>query len=100
MRTFRRLLGFLGPYRGEVIITAVLAAGTQAAGLLIPYLTGKVIDAAQAGDSRSQIYTAGNSDTWARGSSTSCWICWPRRCRPRGSSVTSDAAPALERVRR
>src|SRR3954449_8342382 len=57
MRTFRRLLGFLGPYRGEVIITAALAAGTQAAGLLIPYLTGKVIDAAQAGDSRSQIYT-------------------------------------------
>src|SRR6476659_4147003 len=57
MRTFRRLLGFLAPYRGEVIITAVLAAGTQAAGLLIPYLTGKVIDAAQAGDSRSQIYT-------------------------------------------
>src|SRR6185437_10417175 len=57
MSTFRRLLGFLAPYRGEVIITAVLAAGTQAAGLLIPYLTGKVIDAAQAGDSRSQIYT-------------------------------------------
>src|SRR3954471_22034473 len=57
MRTFRRLLGFLAPYRGEVMITAVLAAGTQAAGLLIPYLTGRVIDAAQAGDSRSQIYT-------------------------------------------
>ena len=57
MSTFRRLLGFLGPYRGQVIITAVLAAGTQAAGLLIPYLTGRVIDAAQAGDSRSQIYT-------------------------------------------
>ena len=57
MSTFRRLLGFLAPYRGEVIITAVLAAGTQAAGLLIPYLTGKVIDAAQAGDPRSQIYT-------------------------------------------
>ena len=35
----------------------MLAAGTQAAGLLIPYLTGKVIDAAQAGDPRSQIYT-------------------------------------------
>ena len=57
MGTFRRLLGFLAPYRGQVIITAVLAAGTQAAGLLIPYLTGKVIDAAQAGDPRSQIYT-------------------------------------------
>ena len=25
--TFRRLLGFLAPYRGQVIITAVLAAG-------------------------------------------------------------------------
>src|SRR4029078_8768307 len=57
MSTFRRLLGFLAPYRGEVIITAVLAAGSQAAGLLIPYLTGRVIDAAQARASASQIYT-------------------------------------------
>jgi ATP-binding cassette subfamily B protein len=54
--TFRRLLGFLGPYKYQVIATALLAAGTQAAGLVIPYLTGRIIDAAQAGDSRSTIY--------------------------------------------
>jgi ATP-binding cassette, subfamily B, bacterial len=54
--TFRRLLGFLRPYKYRVIATALLAAGTQAAGLVIPYLTGRIIDAAQAGDSRSVIY--------------------------------------------
>ncbi|MDX6550974.1 MAG: ATP-binding cassette, subfamily bacterial, partial [Gaiellales bacterium] len=54
--TFRRLLGFLRPYRGQVIWSAVLAAGTQAAGLVIPYLTGAVIDSAQRGDSRRHIY--------------------------------------------
>jgi len=54
--TFRRLLGFLAPYKYQVIATALLAAGTQAAGLVIPYLTGRIIDAAQAGDSRQTIY--------------------------------------------
>jgi ATP-binding cassette subfamily B protein len=54
--TFRRLLGFLRPYRGQVIASALLAAGSQAAALLIPYLTGVIIDAAQAGDSRRRIY--------------------------------------------
>jgi ABC-type multidrug transport system fused ATPase/permease subunit len=54
--TFRRLLGFLRPYKYQVIVTALLAAGTQAAGLVIPYLTGRIIDAAQAGDARSVIY--------------------------------------------
>ena len=54
--TLRRLLGFLGPYRWQVAASAVLAAGSQAAALLIPYLTGKVIDAADAGASRDTIY--------------------------------------------
>jgi ABC-type multidrug transport system fused ATPase/permease subunit len=54
--TFRRLLGFLTPYKYQVIATALLAAGTQAAGLVIPYLTGRIIDAAGAGASRSTIY--------------------------------------------
>ena len=54
--TFRRLLGFLTPYKWQVVASAVLAAGSQAAALLIPYLTGKVIDAADAGDSRDTIY--------------------------------------------
>jgi ABC-type multidrug transport system fused ATPase/permease subunit len=54
--TFRRLLGFLAPYKWQVLTTALLAAGTQAAGLVIPYLTGRIIDAAQAGQSRRTIY--------------------------------------------
>ena len=43
--TFRRLLGFLRPYRGQVIASALLAIGSQAAGLTVPYLVGRVIDA-------------------------------------------------------
>jgi len=43
--TFRRLLGFLRPYRGQVILSALLAVGSQAAVLTIPYLTGRAIDA-------------------------------------------------------
>jgi ABC-type multidrug transport system fused ATPase/permease subunit len=43
--TFRRLLGFLRPYRGQVAASALLAVGSQAAGLTVPYLTGRVIDA-------------------------------------------------------
>jgi ATP-binding cassette subfamily B protein len=54
--TFRRLLGFLRPYRTQVIVSTVLAAASQASGLLIPYLTGVVIDAARSGESRRRIY--------------------------------------------
>ena len=39
--TFRRLLGFLRPYRGQVALSAVLAILSQASGLAIPYLTGR-----------------------------------------------------------
>jgi ABC-type multidrug transport system fused ATPase/permease subunit len=42
--TFRRLLGFLRPYRGQVIVSTLLAIGSQAAVLTIPYLTGRAID--------------------------------------------------------
>ncbi len=37
---FRRLLGFLRPYRGRVIWSFVLAAGAMGGTVLIPYLTG------------------------------------------------------------
>jgi ATP-binding cassette subfamily B protein len=47
--TFRRLLGFLRPYRGQVIVSTVLAIGSQAAVLTIPYLTGRAIDATRPG---------------------------------------------------
>jgi ATP-binding cassette, subfamily B, bacterial len=47
--TVRRLFGFLRPYRGQVIVSALLAIGSQAAVLTIPYLTGRAIDATRAG---------------------------------------------------
>ena len=59
--TFRRLLGFLRPYRGQVIASTLLAVFAQAAGLTIPYLTGQVIDtvsAASHSDRRLFTYAA------------------------------------------
>jgi ABC-type multidrug transport system fused ATPase/permease subunit len=47
--TVRRLFGFLRPYRGQVIISTLLAIGSQAAVLTIPYLTGRAIDATRPG---------------------------------------------------
>jgi ATP-binding cassette, subfamily B, bacterial len=44
LRTFGRLLGFLRPYRWSLIVSVVLAVGSQVAGLAIPWLTGRVID--------------------------------------------------------
>ncbi|MBA2614874.1 MAG: ABC transporter ATP-binding protein [Actinobacteria bacterium] len=43
-RTFFRLLGFLRPYRTALVASLVLAVGSQAAGLSIPWLTGYAID--------------------------------------------------------
>jgi ABC-type multidrug transport system fused ATPase/permease subunit len=48
MSTFRRLLGFLGPYRRGVIWSFVLAGGALAGTVLIPYLTGLAINAVRA----------------------------------------------------
>lgn len=45
METFRRLLGFLRPYRASVWWSGVLAAGAVGMTVLIPYLTGRAIDA-------------------------------------------------------
>ena len=44
MRVFRRLLGFLRPYRSGVIASFVLAALAMGAGILIPALVGRTID--------------------------------------------------------
>jgi ABC-type multidrug transport system fused ATPase/permease subunit len=44
MRTFWRLLGFLRPYRGGVIVSFVLAAAAMGVGVLIPYLVGRTVD--------------------------------------------------------
>jgi ATP-binding cassette subfamily B protein len=43
-RTFRRLLAFLRPYRASLIVSSLLAIGSQVAGILVPVLTGFVID--------------------------------------------------------
>ena len=56
--TYRRLLGFLRPYRGQVIASTLLAVGAQAAGLTVPYLTGRVIDTvSSAAHSDRDLYT-------------------------------------------
>jgi ATP-binding cassette subfamily B protein len=47
---FRRLLGFLAPYRRGVVLSAVLAAAAMAMTVLIPWLTGQAIDEIRAGD--------------------------------------------------
>jgi ABC-type multidrug transport system fused ATPase/permease subunit len=44
MRTFWRLLGFLRPYRGGVVVSFVLAAAAMGVGVLIPYLVGRTVD--------------------------------------------------------
>jgi ABC-type multidrug transport system fused ATPase/permease subunit len=43
--TFRRLLGFLRPYKRGVAVSFGLAFGAMATTVLIPYLTGRAIDA-------------------------------------------------------
>src|SRR5436309_10686441 len=45
MVTFRRLLTFLRPYRRAVTVSFLLAFGAMVATVLIPYLTGRAIDA-------------------------------------------------------
>jgi ABC-type multidrug transport system fused ATPase/permease subunit len=49
MRTFWRLLGFLRPYRGGVLVSFALAAASMGAGVLIPYLVGHTIDEIRGG---------------------------------------------------
>ena len=52
MKVFRRLLGFLRPYRAGVIASLLLAAAAMGTGVLIPFLIGRTIDdIRQGGDS-------------------------------------------------
>ena len=44
MATFRRLLGFLAPYRGGVAASGLLALAAMGMTVAIPYLTGRAID--------------------------------------------------------
>ena len=43
-RTFVRLLGFLRPYRASLVVSSILAVASQIAGILVPVLTGIVIN--------------------------------------------------------
>jgi ABC-type multidrug transport system fused ATPase/permease subunit len=49
MSTFRRLLGFLRPYRRQVGWSFALAGGAMGMTVLIPWLTGKGINAISRG---------------------------------------------------
>ncbi|HEY2603115.1 MAG TPA: ABC transporter ATP-binding protein [Thermoleophilaceae bacterium] len=44
MKVFRRLLGFLRPYRGAVLWSFLLAGLAMGTGVLIPYLVGRTVD--------------------------------------------------------
>src|SRR5919108_4389509 len=50
MRTFRRLLGFLRPYRRTLIVSLVLAWAAMGMTVLIPWLVGNTVDAIENGD--------------------------------------------------
>jgi len=50
MPTFRRLLGFLRPYRRAVGFSFLLAAVAMGMGVLIPYLVGRTVDDIRGGD--------------------------------------------------
>jgi ABC-type multidrug transport system fused ATPase/permease subunit len=43
-RTFARLLGFLRPYRVSLVVSIVLAVGSQAAQIALIWVTGRVVD--------------------------------------------------------
>ena len=59
MSTFRRLLGFLGPYRRGTIVSFVLAGGALIGTVLIPYLTGVAINAIRRGDRHELLLLSG-----------------------------------------
>src|ERR687886_758798 len=50
MATFRRLLGFLRPYRRGLLASGVLAAAAMGMTAAIPWLTGRGIDQMREGD--------------------------------------------------
>ena len=47
-RTFRRLLGFLRPYKGSLVVSTLLAVGSQAAAIAIVVLVSAAIDGIEA----------------------------------------------------
>jgi ABC-type multidrug transport system fused ATPase/permease subunit len=43
-RTFVRLLGFLAPYKASLLVSSALAIAAQIAGILVPVVSGRIID--------------------------------------------------------
>ena len=52
--TFVRLLRFLGPYKVSLVVSILLAIGSQSAALAFPWLTGNVVKAIR-DDDRDQL---------------------------------------------
>src|SRR5437764_15372520 len=50
MATFRRLLGFLRPYRRSVIASLLYAWAAMGMTVLIPFLVGRTVNAIESGD--------------------------------------------------
>jgi ATP-binding cassette subfamily B protein len=59
MRTFWRLLSFLGPYRRGLISSLALAWAAMAMTVLIPFLIGQAIDAVRSGERPDLLPLAG-----------------------------------------
>jgi ABC-type multidrug transport system fused ATPase/permease subunit len=55
-RTFVRLLAFLRPYRWSLVVSIVLAVGSQAAAVAIAFLTGSALEQAITGGDRSRLW--------------------------------------------
>ena len=56
LSTFWRLLGFLRPYRLSLAASLVLAVGSQAAALTVPWLVGEAVDDALPGGDEAQLW--------------------------------------------
>ena len=70
MLTFRRLLGFLRPYRRGVAWSFALAFGAMGFTVLIPFLTGLAINAIRA-HHQHDADDVGASRSWSPGSAGS-----------------------------
>jgi ABC-type multidrug transport system fused ATPase/permease subunit len=55
-RTFARLLGFLWPYKWSLIVSIILAVGTQAAAVVAAFLTGDALERALSAEHRRTLW--------------------------------------------
>jgi ABC-type multidrug transport system fused ATPase/permease subunit len=55
-RTFARLLGFLWPYKWSLIVSIILAVGTQAAAVVAAFLTGNALERALSSEHRRTLW--------------------------------------------